>query len=197
MNRQIKTVSRILILTIVILSCVGCRKSTIPTLENISRCSEEELQQLAEHVDEKALTKAWGEPQVLDDRRIWTAELSGETKYVVAWIKNGQVISIHVSRILYINVVAVRAGITYCISGWDDYSTDIGKLTYMPAQDCFGNTIACEVGDQFIFEFDGMIMESYPAQLNPPYSAKLTGHLSEEAISRVSDAFNGMEKVLF
>lgn len=189
MNKQIKSVSIILILSIVILSFIGCKKNSVPELESIPRYSEEELRQLADSVDEKALTKAWGEPQVLDNRRIWTVALSGETKYVVAWVDNGQVTSIHVSMILFVNVAAVRAGIAYCIFGWDDYSTDIGHLAFMPDQDCFGNEIQCEVGDQFVFEFDGMIMETYPAQLNPPYSAKLMGHLSEDVISQMSDDF--------
>ena len=73
----------------------------------------------------------------------------------------------------------------YCLYGFNDYSTNCGDLAYMPTQDVFGNPLECEVGDAFVFQFDGIIMETYPAQLNLPYSATLMGQLPEEDVNEL------------
>lgn len=163
----------LLIISICILS--ACKSGKIPELEKVVNYSRDELQDLAKIVDEKSLIKKWGEPQRLNNRRIWSVPLTGETKFVSAWTDNGKVISINVSQILYVTVVSVENNVAYCTLGWDDFSTDMNNLTFMPEKDIFGNDIICKVGDEFIFQFDGMMMETYPLQLNPPYSATLAG----------------------
>lgn len=56
----------------------------------------------------------------------------------------------------------------------------------MPTEDCFGNKIECAIGDQILFETDGMVAESYPAQLSKPYSVRIMGHLSDEEIESIA-----------
>ena len=45
--------------------------------------------------------------------------------------------------------------------------------------------IQCEVGDQFVFETDGMIMETFPGQLSNPYSATKMGSVSKEEMDLI------------
>ncbi|MBR2751709.1 MAG: hypothetical protein IKG93_01625 [Clostridiales bacterium] len=184
---NIRKITSLVLVFVFVFSFTACKKTDVPELDRILNYSVEQFDDLASSVDEKDLIKAWGEPQALGSRRFWRISVEGETtKFVVAWVENGNVTSIHVSKPLFINVAAIENGVAYCVFGWNYYSTDAANLAFMPTQDCFGNEIACEVGDQFIFQFDGMIMESYPAQINAPYSAVRMGHLSDEEISEMA-----------
>ena len=60
----------------------------------------------------------------------------------------------------------------------------------MPSEDCFGNKIECAVGDQILFETDGMVAESYPAQLSKPYSVRVMGHLPDEEVQAIASAID-------
>lgn len=185
MNRLIKALSVSLIF-FVMLSSAACMKKHIPDVETVSMYSEEELLDFAGTVDAQTLLDNWGEPMVVGSENLWPVELDGETKYLVAYIEDGKVISLTYSKIMFINVVMIQNDITYCTFGWDNYSSDSGNLAFMPTQDIFGNEITCEVGDQIIFETDGMVAETYPAQLSYPYSARVMGHLSEEEVNEIA-----------
>ena len=168
---------------------VGCMKS-IPDVETVSRYSEEELRDLAAKTDENALISSWGDPLVAGSERLWPVDLSGQTIYVVAFIENGRIISLNVSKTLFINVVMEQNGVMYCTFGWNKYSADAANLAFMPSEDCFGNKIECAVGDQILFETDGMVAESYPAQLSKPYSVRVMGHLPDEEVQAIASAID-------
>ena len=168
----------------------ACGYNNIPDLESASRYSEEELRKLSEETDEQTLMKNWGEPHIVNNERLWSVELTGETKYMVAYVENGKIISLTLSKTMFITVVRVEAGVTYCTYGWDDYSSDSSYLAFMPTQDIFGNAINCEVGDQILFETDGMVAETYPAQLAYPYSFRVMGHLSDEELQELNIDFD-------
>ncbi|MBR5357627.1 MAG: hypothetical protein IK128_00265 [Clostridiales bacterium] len=183
-----KMTTRILsavIIVVMMFSFAACNKNKIPDVETVSRYSDEELRALAETVDEKALIDSWGEPQIANNERLWPVDLSGVTKYMVAYVEDGKVISLNFSKTMFINVILIRGGVTYCTFGWDNYSSDSANFAFMPTQDIFGNPINCEVGDQILFESDGMVAETYPAQLAAPYSVRVMGHLSEEEIAEM------------
>lgn len=184
MRKILKTIS-LLLLFAVIISVTSCSKS-IPDVETVSRYSLEELDNFAKNVDEQTLIKNWGEPKIANNERFWPVDLSGETKYVVAYVENGKIISIYKSEMLFINVVLDNAGIKYCTYGWNDYSSDPNSIAFMPAKDIFGNEITCEVGDQILLETDGRIMETYPAQIPLPYAYKVMGHLSDEEVQDIA-----------
>ncbi len=182
-----------LFLTVVMIltfAFTACDHNNIPDLESASRYSEEELRQLSEETDEQTLIKNWGEPQIVNNERLWSVELTGETKYMVAYVEDGKIISLTLSKTLFITVVRIEAGITYCTYGWDDYSSDSSYLAFMPTQDIFGNAINCEVGDQILFETDGMVAETYPAQLAHPYSVRVMDHLSDEELQELNIDFD-------
>ena len=185
MSRIIKTISLALVLA-VILSVTACGKR-VPDVETVSRYSREELEDFAKTVDEQTLIKNWGEPRIANNERLWPIELDGQTKYMVAYVEDGKIISMYESETMFINVVLDNAGIKYCTYGWDNYSTDPNSIAFMATKDIFGNEIACEVGDQIIFEFDGRIMETYPAQIPLPYSYRVMGHLSDEEVKAIAD----------
>lgn len=185
MNRSTRIISALLIV-VMMFSLAACKKNKIPDVETVSRYSEDELRNLADTVDEQTLIDCWGEPQIVNHERLWPVELSGGTKYMVAYIEDGKVISLYFSTTMFINVVLVKEGVTYCTFGRDSYSSDSANLAFMPTQDIFGNEIVCEVGDQIIFETDGMVMETYPAQIPPPYSVRLMGHLSDEEMAEMA-----------
>lgn len=180
MKKSVTVISLVLMATIAICSLSACKNKKLPELESVLRYSDEELNRLAANIDEQTLIDNWGKPETVNARRIWRVPLDGGTKFIVAYVENGKVINLDTSFNLFVTVVAIDNGTAYCLTGWDDYSTDVSSLTFMPSRDIFGNEITCKVGAQFTFEFDGMIMETYPAQLNPPYSATLRGHLSDE-----------------
>ena len=180
MKKSVIIISMALMTTIAICSLTACKNKKLPELESVLKYSDEELNKLAANIDEQTLSDNWGKPETVNYRRIWRVPFDGKTKFVVAYVENGKVINLDVSYNLFVTVVAVNNGTAYCLTGWDDYSRDAGSLTFMPNRDMFGNEITCKVGDLFTFEFEGMIMESYPAQLTPPYSATLRGHLTDE-----------------
>lgn len=182
---------RFLSLTLVLIVAVSmfsaCKSKTsepvVPDAEIVLQYSDEELQELASTVDEQNLIDAWGEPQVVENRRFWSVPLTGATEYLVAYVENGEITSLYKSYYLYVTVVTEN----HCLYGWDTYSTYDGNLAYMPTQDVFGNTIEYTPGDMFVFQFDGIIMETYPAQLHQPYSATLMGHLSDDEVDALTE----------
>lgn len=185
MNRLIKTISLMLVF-IVMLCSVACGTKRIPDAETVSQYSEEELRDFANTVDEQTLIKNWGEPLRAGNERLWPVEPDGGTKYMAAYVEDGKVISLTYSKTLFINVVMSQDGITYCTYSWDQYSSAPGNLAFMPTQDIFGNAITCDVGDQIIFETDGMVAESYPAQLSAPFSVRVMGHLSDDEVAEIA-----------
>lgn len=185
MSRIIKTISLVLVCA-VILSVTACNKH-IPDVDTISRYSLDELTTFANTVDEKTLIKNWGEPIIANNERLWKLDVTGGTKYLVAYVEDGKVISIYNSETMFINVVLDNAGIKYCTYGWNDYSSDPNSIAFMPAKDIFGNEITCEVGDQILLETDGRVMETYPAQIPLPYSYTVMGHLSEKEVQEIAD----------
>lgn len=183
-----KAISIFLILTFVALFFTACGKSKLPDVDTVSQYSDEQLWDLAKTVNEKTLTDSWGEPVVIGNERLWPLDLTGHEKYMVAYIEGGKVISLNVSKTMFITAVKGENGVMYCIFGWNDYSTDVTNLAFMPTQDRFGNEISCESGDQILFESDGMVAETYPAQLAPPYSFKIMGHLSDSEVEVIADS---------
>lgn len=182
-----KRVLSVSIALVIVMTCISaCSKTKLPNLESASRYSDEQLDRIVQTVDENDLIKAWGEPSVVDNERLWTLDLTGQTKYMVAYIGNGKVISLNVSQILFINVVEEENSVLYCIFDWNNYSTDARNLAFMPTQDRFGNALSCEVGDQILFESNGMVAETHPAQLAALYSYTIMGHLSDSEISDIA-----------
>lgn len=185
MNRCTRIVSVIMIVVLAF-SLVSCKKEKIPDVETVSRYSSDELINFASTVDEQTLIDSWGEPLIANNERLWPIDLDGGTKYMAAYVENGKVISLNFSTTMFINVVLIKDGVIYCTFGRDNYSSDTTNLAFMPTQDIFGNEISCEVGDQILFETDGMVMETYPAQIPAPYSVRLMGHLSDEQMDEMT-----------
>ena len=185
MNRIVKTVSLILVFA-VILSVTACGKR-VPDVDTVAGYSQDELINFAKTVDEQTLIKNWGEPIIANNERLWQLDVSGGTKYLVAYVEDGKVISVYKSETLFINVVLDNAGIKYCTYGWNNYSSEPNSIAFMPTKDVFGNEIPCEVGDQILLETDGRIMETYPAQIPLPYSYKVMGHLSDKDVQKIAD----------
>ena len=184
---RFKTIALSLVF-IVMLSSTACGSKRIPDAETVSMYSDEELRNFANAVDEQTLINNWGVPQSINNERLWAVGPDGGTKYMVAYVEDGKVISLTYSKTLFINVVMSHEGITYCTFGWDQYSSAPGNLAFMPTQDIFGNAINCNVGDQIIFETNGMVAEIYPAQLSAPYSVRIMGHLSDEEVEAIASS---------
>ena len=173
-----------IVLTLIfsILIFASCKNNKVPEAEMALDFTDEQFQTLAAAVSEEDLKDSWGEPKEVKNERLWAIEQNGEIRYLVAWIENGKPISIHASKKLYITVVADG----FCIFGWDDFSDDPKNLSFMPEKDYLGNEIKAAPGDKFIFESDGMVFESYPAQLGDPYSFKQADILTDEELETIS-----------
>ena len=176
-----KITTTILILT-TILIFAACKNSNIPTPQKALNYTDDQFRTLATARTEKDLTDSWGEPKTVGNERFWQVEQNGETRFLVAYIENGQVISIHSSKKFYIT----KIDSTLCTYGWNDYNEDNRQVAYMPTKDKFGNDIQAQPGDKFIFESDGMVFESYPAQLGDPYSVTSTGKFSDEKLKQIT-----------
>lgn len=183
-----RALSHIIVLFVVMTCFVACGKTKLPDVNTVSQYSDQQLWDLAKTVDEKTLIDNWGEPTVIDNERLWPLDLTGQEKYMVAYIEDGKVISLNVSKTMFITVIEGDNGVMYCTFGWNDYSADAANLAFMPTQDRFGNAISCEEGDQILFESDGMVAETYPAQLASPYSFRVMGHLSESEVEAIADS---------
>ena len=138
-----KILSLIIILAVVMSFVTACGKNKLPDVNTVSQYSDEQLWDLAKTVDEKTLIDSWGEPTVINNERLWPLDLTGQEKYMVAYIEDGKVISLNVSKTMFITVIEGDNGPMYCTFGWNDYSTDAANLAFMPTQDRFGNAIAC------------------------------------------------------
>ena len=184
MNKFIKIISLALVFAI-IFSVTACNKR-IPDVDTVARYSLDELDDFAKTVDEQTLIKNWGEPVIANNERLWPLDITGGTKYMVAYVENGKVVSLYKSETMFINVVLDNTGIKYCTYGWDNYSSDPYSIAFMPTKDIFGNEITCEVGDQIILETDGRVMETFPAQIPLPYAYQIMGHLSDKEIQEIA-----------
>ena len=187
MSKILKFLSITLVVFAFLVVGVGCMKPFLPNVEIVSQYSDVELRNLADSADEKTLIEDWGKPIIAGNERLWPVELDGQTKYIVAYVENGDVISVNVSKTIFITVVMEQNGVMYCTFGWDNYSSDGRNLAFIPNEDCFGNKIECTVGDQILFETDGMVAESYPAQLSKPYSVRIMGQLSGTEVQEIAD----------
>lgn len=171
----------------VILTTSACNVVKIPLPDEfIESTSYEDWVDLAGTADEKALVKAWGEPERVGSLCLWPIALDGGVRYITATVEDGDVISVSPSFPLFVIVAEKSDHAVYCFVDPHDHVIDSGKVAFMPAQDIFGNAIECETGDVFYFEFDGMIMESYPCKLNAPYSAVKMGKASDEELDLIA-----------
>lgn len=170
------------------LSSASCGAKKIPSLEDIaSEYVETDLNKLAKTATQKDLIKKWGEPQKVNNLRLWALPLCGGNRFVVATLENGNIITIGTSYTLFATVVKITDNVVTGFVGRERYSKDAGTLTFLPPADCFGNEIQYEPGDMYYFQFDGRIMETYPQQINPPYSAMRMGSLSNEELAELTD----------
>lgn len=190
-----------LMFCLVLCICVtACKKeeSKVPDIEEFATQKDKDaaMEKLI-GIDEKTFIEKWGEPEVIDGNSLWEVPLDGETKYVCARFENGELVTVRTSDILYLVVTEVNEGWMYCLADFYDYSYDFSHLTTCTMTDVFGNTITPEVGDMYMLEFDGMIMESYPAQLHTPYSFTNTGEVTDEILgdleSGMTDFYNMWE----
>ena len=169
------------------------KKIKFPSLEEVSSYSFDQMIELAKDLDENTLIQAWGEPFSTGGQRIWKLSQDESTKYVEAFVQDGKVLSLNNSVPMYAVVAKKYNNVTYCFLDWSDYIIDSGKLCFMPAADVYGNAIECEVGDRFLLMTNGIVMESYPGQLNPPYESVPTGRVSDDELKKIESAMNGTD----
>ena len=167
------------------------KKIKFPSLEEVSSYSFDQMIELAKDLDENTLIQAWGEPFSTGGQRIWKLSQDESTKYVEAFVQEGKVLSLNNSVPMYAVVAKKYNNVTYCFLDWSDYIIDSGKLCFMPAADVYGNAIECEVGDRFLLMTNGIVMESYPGQINPPYEAALTGRVSDDELKKINSVMEG------
>ena len=172
-------------------SDTGSKGEDIPSLQEIASYTYDQLIDLSRKVDENMLKEAWGEPYISDFQRVWKYELDGDTGYVEADVLEGKVESLNHSVPMYAVVVKKQNGVTYCFLDWSDYIIDKKKLCFMPEADLYGNAIECEVGDRVLLKCNGIVMESYPAQINLPYEAVPTGRVTEDELNKINSMMEG------
>ena len=177
--------------SLLIVLFIGRDNNNLPRLKEVTQMSYdsfEELEELVITLEEKDLIKAWGKPQILYDRRVWTVNHSGDTKYVIAYVEEGKITSLNVSETIYITVVNDENGTKWWLYSDDDFTTDIGNLIDVIPGDVFGNEITCEAGDKIKVEVEGVwgVNEDYPGSiLALIYGYKTVGHLSDSEVSAI------------
>lgn len=179
----------IVILSAAMLLC-SCRPDKPEIMNSEELVSSPEVDTIiTEYIgyDLEDLTSAWGEPDVIDCRYIWPVALEGETKFIEADIVDGKVEDIRCSKILFAVVTDVKDGAICFLGGTEGYTSDPAGLTICSDTDIYGNTAEpCRL-DYYLIEYDGYLMETYPMQINTPYSLTYMGHVDEEEAEELED----------
>ena len=158
-----KLVAAILI-TVLGLGLCACGGPEIPDMAEVIE-SGEVFYDAGVGLPRDRLNSAWGVPvETSEDVDLW--EMDG--KYVSAYYENGEVVNMGVSSTMRAKIVEFQgelALIEPCEGQWELNSADriFFSIDWIPE----GKTAA--VGDILVIEYDGMIMETYPAQIHRPY----------------------------
>ena len=181
--------------SLLIISYTRRSNNNLPRLKEVTQMSYDSFEQLKELVktlEEKDLIKAWGKPQILYDRRVWTVNHSGDTKYVIAYVEEDKVTLLDKTETIYITVVKDDNGTIYWLcdtSNYTTFTTNVGYLTSPISKDVFGNEMTCEAGAKIKVEVEeiGGVLESYPQSLMVlVYGYKTVGHLSDSEVSAIA-----------
>lgn len=125
----------------------------------------------------KDIIGAWGEPDsTYGVEQIWKIEDGEDTRFVAVAVSDDEVTSVCCSQPLY---VTICGDTSYAFYSYNEDDMKLAALIYCPKEDIFGNSFEPVRGDRYVFQSNGMIMETYPGQINLPYSFKKIGHLSE------------------
>ncbi len=166
------------------------KATDLPPLSEVATYSFDQMYDLSNGIDENTLIQMWGEPFKTGYQRIWSVEIGGKTKYVEAFVQNGEVGSLNNSVAMYAVVAKKDNGETYCFLDYKDYILDRGKLCHLPQTDVYGNAIECEVGDRLLIECNGIIVEKYPGDIEKPYKATFQGKVSAEDMKKIESELN-------
>ncbi len=155
----------ILLLLAAVLAFSACG-SAVPGIDTVIAAEEPWPQEYA-GLDRADLAKKWGAPKTAEESRdIW--EKDG--KFVVVSYENGKVVSVNRSSTLRAKVIELQGGgslMTPCEGQWELNSAN--KIFFNP--EWLSEPV--EVGDILVMEYNGMIMETYPAQIARPYSIEV------------------------
>ena len=176
-NNRNKSVIRVVIVMIMLISLTGCNKanSKVPALDDLHFYSDEQLYEELKGFSYDDLHKAWGNPgkfgmgmpfdiwyleQCFDDKN----ELYGD--YITIHYNDGKVISATYTSVFYATVIEVNANhilVKPVEDEWELNSADkiivyTDELTE-DTKEQFKEGVMVKIG------YDGRIMESYPAQI--------------------------------
>ena len=187
--RKILTQVTLLILAVAfaaVLPACG-RKAGIPSKEAFLKSYQGEPDphgMKEDRYDLGELLKAWGTPDVGGGEGPSMAWECGG-KYIIAWVdpdRPGTVIQMFVSMTQDMVYLFSNGSTAYvCLRNGD--TTDYGYVVMFP-EEWLDREIRdnLEEGTILQMEFDGMFMESYPAQINRPFAFKILGRIPEAEI---------------
>ncbi len=159
-----KNMLKLLLISLIICFLSACGKS-IPTTNEIL-ANDAYAYEFTDNITLKDLTKAWGEPyDFRNGNTIWKVN----DKYISVVFDNDYAYAAHSSHTLRATIIEENEGtfiICPCEGQWELNSSD--KIFFSPQWLPDGAVVS--VGTTLIIEYNGMIMETYPAQIYEPFS---------------------------
>ncbi len=164
-----KSIAALLICAAMILVFSGCDK--IPAKEDLLKENDPFPQELT-GAKKTALRKKWGTPVYENGNTdIWEYNDGREIRYILAkYGDNGKAASVNVSQKLFAVLAEDGEDTFYLISTDENFKGDIGNLISCSKKDAFGNTLDIKPGSCVVFQYSGVVMESYPAQIAPVFN---------------------------
>lgn len=166
MNKK-STLLMLLLLMILLFS--GCGEKVVSLQSVID--GENSFPQEFSGTERKTLQDAWGDT-VLSDASYDLWEKDG--KYVQAFYENGAVTSLNRSCTLRLKVLEINGESALTEPEEGQWERESGDRIYVPLTALhLGVSTPLSVGDVIEIEYNGLLMETYPAQVGKPYSIRI------------------------
>lgn len=165
----------------------GCAGSKVMTKEEIIKLDDPFIQEMA-GIDRGDFIKSWGEPfATVGNTDVWEEVLTGENKYIaVTYDETQKSVCVNRSYPLFVIVIDEERNLgLFSDNGFEKINA--GDMFFIPADDYFGNAIDIKNGDKLFFEYSGLVMETYPAQIAAPYSSCKLGTASDEEMKQIEE----------
>lgn len=183
----------VLLLMLLMLLISACGPRIPSKLEIIER--EDPFPQDMAGIEEKKLIKVWGEPFydrgiALYDQgpeKVWLIEHEKETRFITVRFEDEKILTVNTSFPMNAVIMENDGTSMYLSMTGPDHTIDMGTLTTCPSIDYFGEDMKLEPGMKVRFQYSGLVMESYPAQIGPVYSVEILSMPTEEEMQNVRE----------
>lgn len=154
----------ICICAVLVLGLFGCGAGTVPDIEDVL-ASDTPWYQPENELTRAELNAAWGEPETAETSRdVWNVD----GKYVAVSYDGDIAVSIGRSYTMYAEIVEISGDLAIIEPAPDQWERKSGDRIFFSLSWLPEGTEAA-VGTKLCIEYDGLLMETYPMQINKPF----------------------------